>query len=168
MAAKWAFLAHIPGDPLSEYLNAALPLAPALGEADAFVLPRLTKGAAEPLLVALAAGKPALLPREALPERWSGTLGRSLSLLAGRGLVICPLTALPAWVQSGTSCRGLLTYERLRAFAAQGFDRIYLAGRPAATPLAVTAAKTRNIHLTGGERYGACQSHRLGVVYQKK
>lgn len=168
MAAKRAFLAHIPGDPISEYLNAALPLVPVLREADTFVLPRLTQPAAEPLLAALAAGKPALLPREALPERWSGTLGQSLSLLTGQGLVICPLTALPAWVQSGTSCRELLTYERLKAFAAQGFERIYLAGRPAATPLAVTAAKARNIHLTGGEGYGACQSHRLGVVYQKK
>lgn len=168
MAAKRAFLVHLPGDPLSDYLRAVLPLAADLRDADALVLPRLTKVAAEPLLGALAAGKPAFLPWEALPGTWSGPLRRGLSILEARGLMVRPLTQLAAWVQSGASCRELLTFERLKDLGAQGFDRIYLAGRPAATPLAVKTAKTQNIYLTGGVRSGTCQGHRLGVVHEEK
>lgn len=168
MVVKRAFLAHIPGDPNSEYLRAVLPLAPNLREADAAVLPRLTAETAEPLLDALMLGKPVFLPAESLPETLTRPLAAGLSQLTRRGLTVCPLTELPRWVQTGASCPALLTYERLKTLAAQGIDRIYLAARPAATPLAVTAAKTWNIHLTGGIDAGTGQSHRLGVVYPEK
>lgn len=168
MADKRAFLLEAPGDPCSDYLRAALPLARRPETADALVVPTLAPAAAGPLANALAAGKPALLPREALPEVWSGTLRRSLSFLTGRGLIICPLTELPRWVRSGASCPFLLTLERLKAFVAQGFDRIYLTNRPAATPLAEREAKRLNIHLTGGVCPGIGKSDRLGMVYQKK
>lgn len=168
MGAKRAFLVHLPGDPLSDYLRAVLPHAPGPEEADALVLPRLTKAAAEPLERALAAGKPAFLPAEALPRRGSGALGRGLSALEQCGLILCPLTALPRWVQTGASCRGLLTVERLRALAAAGVERVYLAGRPGATPLAAAEAKRQNIHLTRGDPYGTGQGHRFGVVHQEE
>lgn len=168
MVVKRAFLAHIPGDPNSDYLRAVLPLAPALREADAAVLPRLTAETAGPLLDALTLGKPVFLPTESLPETLTRPLAAGLSQLTGQGLTVCPLTELPRWVQTGASCPALLTYERLKTLAAQGIDRIYLAARPAATPLAVTAAKTWNIHLTGGINSGTGQSHRLGVVYPEK
>lgn len=168
MVVKRAFLAHIPGDPNSDYLRAMLPLAPALREADAAVLPRLTAETAGPLLDALTLGKPVFLPAESLPETLTRPLAVGLSQLTGQGLAVCPLTGLPSWVQTGVSCPALLTYERLKTLAAQGIDRIYLAARPAATPLAVTAAKTWNIHLTGGINSGTGQGHRLGVVHKKK
>lgn len=168
MPAKRAFLVHLPGDPNSDYLRAVLPLAPTLREADAAVLPRLTAETAGPLLDALRLGKPVFLPAESLPEVMTRTLAAGLSELIRQGLAVCPLTQLPKWVQTGASCPALLTLERLKVLAAQGFDRIYLAARPGATPLAVTAAKTWNIHLTGGIDAGTGQSHRLGVVYPEK
>lgn len=168
MAAKRAFLLKIPGDPRSEYLKATLLLAERRETADALVVPTLTGDAAEPLAAALAAGKRAYLPTEALPERISPSLRAGLSLLTRRGLIICPLTALPRWVQTGINCPVLLTYERLKEFAARGFDRIYLAARPGATPLAVWAARDRRIHLTGGNGFGTCQGDRFGVVYPEK
>lgn len=150
MAVKRVFLAELPGDPLSDYLKATLSLAPTLRDADGAVLPRLTKAAGETLAAALADQKPAYLPAEALPRRPTPALTQGLSILTGRGLILCPLTALPGWVQKGTSCRELLTLERLKRLAARGFDRVYLAGRPGATPLAAAEAKRRNIYLTGG------------------
>lgn len=168
MPARRVFLPEVPGEPCSDYLKATLPLVQNPDDADVLAVPALTPATATPLAAALAAGKPALLPREALPEVWSGTLRRSLSLLTGCGLMVCPLTELPRWVRSGASCQVLLTLERLKAFAAQGFDRIYLANAPAATPLAAAEAKRLNIHLTGGNDPGTGQSHRLGMVYQKK
>lgn len=150
MAAKRVFLAELPGDPLSDYLRAVLLLADRPETADALAVPRLTAATGEVLAAALAAQKPAYLPVEALPERPGAALARGLSVLAGRGLILCPLTALPKWTQRGVSCRELLTLERLKALAEQGFDRVYLAGRPGATPLAAAEAKRRNIYLTGG------------------
>lgn len=168
MADRRAFLWEVPGDPCSDYLRATLPLAQSPDDAGVLVLPALTPATATPLAAALAAGKPVLLPWETLPGRLSREAGESLSALIQNGLILCPLTELPRWARGGTSCRTLLTLERLKAFAAQGFDRIYLANLPGATPLAAAEAKRRNIHLTGGTYPGIGQSHRFGLVYAEK
>lgn len=168
MPPKRAFLAELPGDPLSDYLKATLTLSPILEDADAFALPALTAATLERLLAALSAGKPAYLPNEALPETLSPALAEGLSALTRRGLILCPLTDLPRWAQTGTTCPDLLTLERLQTLAGQGFDRIYLAARPGATPLAAQTAKRQNIRLTGGTFHGAGKSHRFGVVHPEK
>lgn len=168
MPPNRAFLAEIPGDPLSDYLKATLDAAPALDTAHALVLPRLTRPAADVLAAALAAGKPVYLPAEALPKTLTPALARGLSALTKRGLAICPLTELPRWVQSGANCPRLLTLEYLKILVAQGVDRIYLSAWPAATPLAVQTAKQLNIHLSGVNFHGTGQSHRLCVVHEKK
>lgn len=168
MGGKRAFLVELPGDPNSDYLRAVLPLAPTLAEADGAVLPRLTGETAGTLVDALKLGKAAFLVAESLPDPLPRSLTAGLSALTRRGLMVCPLTQVAAWVQTGVSCPQLLTYERLKTLAAQGFDRIYLAARPGVTPLALRAAKTRNIQLTGGVCSGTGQGHRLGVVHPEK
>lgn len=159
---------EVPGDPRSDYLKAVLPPAPSWDAAAAVAVPVLTAELVNPLAAALAAGKLALLPYEALPQRLSRAAGESLSALVRSGLILCPLTQLPRWVKTGASCRELLTLERLRAFAARGLDRVYLAALPGATPLAAREAKRLNIHLTGGSYPGIGQSHRFGLVYAEK
>lgn len=168
MPARRAFLREVPGDPCSDYLKATLPLADRPETADALVVPRLTEETAGALLDALRLGKPALLPAEALPDVLSSALRSGLSQLTQCGLIVCPLTELPRWVLSGTGCPLLLTYGRLKELAERGFDRVYLAARPAATPLALAAAKAWNIRLTGGICPGTGQSDRFGMVHQKK
>lgn len=168
MPPKRAFLAELPGDPLSGYLKATLALSPTLEGADALALPALTAATLAALTAALGAGKPVYLPTEALPETLTPALAEGLSALTRHGLIICPLTDLPRWVERGVSCPKLLTLERLKTLAAQDFDRIYLAVRPGATPLAVQTAKRLNIRLTGGNFHGAGKSHRFGVVHQEK
>lgn len=168
MPPKRAFLAEVPGDPRSDYLKATLALSPTPEGADALVLPALTAATLERLPTALLAGKPVYLPTEALPPTLTPALAEGLSALTRHGLILCPLTDLPRWVQTGTTCPNLLTLERLQILAAKGFDRIYLAARPAATPLAAQTAKRLNIPLIGGTFHGAGKSHRFGVVYPEK
>lgn len=168
MPPKRAFLAELPGDPRSDYLKATLTLSPTLDSADALALPALTAVTLEHLTAALSVGKPAYLPQEALPEPLTPALAEGLSALTRHGLILCPLTDLPRWVQTGTTCPNLLTLERLQTLAAKGFDRIYLAARPGATPLAAQTAKRQNIPLTGGTFHGAGKSHRFGVVHPEK
>ncbi len=168
MPPKRAFLAELPGDPCSDYLKATLTLSPTLEDADAFALPALTAATLEPLTAALLAGKPVYLPTEALPPTLTPALAEGLSALTRHGLILCPLTDLPRWVQTGTTYPALLTLDLLQTLARQGFGRIYLAGRPGATPLAAQTAKRQNIRLTGGTFHGAGKSHRFGVVHQEK
>lgn len=77
MAVKRVFLSHVPGNPRSDYLRAVLPLAEDCSEADAVAVPLLAEETAGALAAALAAGKPALLPYEALPKRLSRQAGRA-------------------------------------------------------------------------------------------
>ena len=168
MAVKRVFLSHVPGNPRSDYLRAVLPLAEDCSEADAVAVPLLAEETAGALAAALAAGQPALLPYEALPKRLSRQAGESLSALVRSGLILCPLTELPGWAGRGASCPVLLTLARLKELAARGIERVFLANVPGATPLAVTEARRRYIHLTGGNYPGIGQSYRFGLVYAEK
>lgn len=136
--------------------------------AERVIVPSLTENSIPELAAALHLEKTVFLPAEAAPGPWSPAARRGLAQLMGAGLILCPLTRLPRWVATGVSCRELLTLERLEHLAAQGFDRIYLAGVPAATPLARQAAKRRNIHLMGVSVSGTGKGDRLGVVYAQE
>lgn len=168
MEAKRVFLAELPGDPVSDYLRAVLPLTASLADAGAAVLPALTEETAVFLTEALRAEKPVYLPAEALPEILTPALKAGLSALSRRGLIVCAMADLPRWVETGANCPVVLTLERLKTFAAQGTDRIYLAGVPAATPLARKTAKELSIDLTGGIHPGVGKSHRFSLVYPQK
>ena len=168
MAAKRVFVPPLPQSPLYRYLREVLPLAEGMTRADAVALPVLAAQTADALLDGLERGLAVYLPVESLPEWLAPALRAGLAALGRRGLTVCTLADLPHWVETGVSCPALLTAERLNAYAARGIDRVYLAGNPAATPLARRAARTRGIQLTGGMCRGTGKSHRLSLVYPQE
>lgn len=91
-----------------------------------------------------------------------------LEELEEAGLILCPLTQLPDWVERGTPAGGVVTARRVEAAGAAGAAGLALPPGGLATPLARERARELGIFIRGGRGNGIGTGGGLGLGHPEE